>query len=229
MKIQIRNGTATIEGYVNAVERFSKVLYDTRGKFIERIMPNVFARALERNKDVLTLLNHDYDRVIARTGDGTAELCEDNIGLRAKIQVTDKELLDKAKKGQLKGWSFGFRAIKQERNANSEGLEERTIRELELIEVSVLDNKKSPAYIGTSIELRDDETFVIEYREGLEEETEIISEASCSCLNNTRNATHFGGAINDDKPPDKEERSDLHKYVNRLNEIKLYSLKATAD
>lgn len=30
MKIQIRNETAIIEGYVNAVERFSKVLYDTR-------------------------------------------------------------------------------------------------------------------------------------------------------------------------------------------------------
>ena len=147
MKIQIRNGTAIIEGYVNAVERFSKVLYDTRGKFIERIMPNVFSKALERNKDVLTLLNHDYNRVLARTSDGTAILTEDNIGLRAKIQVTDAELIDKAKAGKLRGWSFGFRANKQERSTNDAGLEERTIRELELIEVSVLDDKKSPAYI----------------------------------------------------------------------------------
>ena len=55
MKIRIRNETATIEGYVNAVERFSKVLYDTRGKFIEKIMPNAFAKALEKNSDVLAL------------------------------------------------------------------------------------------------------------------------------------------------------------------------------
>jgi len=209
MKIQVRDGTATIEGYVNAVERFSKVLYDTRGKFIERIMPNVFAKALEKNNDVLALLNHDYDKVIARTGDGTATLYEDNIGLRAKIQTTDEELVEKARKGQLRGWSFGFRAIKQERSANSEGLEERTIRELELIEVSVLDDKKSPAYIGTSIELRDNETCVIEYREGLEEETEVTT---------------------DEKPPEKKEtRSELYKYENRLNEIKLNSLKITAE
>ena len=97
MKIQVRNGVAIIEGYVNAVERFSKVLYDTRGKFIERIMPTVFAKALEKNSDVPTLLNHNYDKVLARTGDGTATLTEDNIGLKARIQVTDKELIEKAK------------------------------------------------------------------------------------------------------------------------------------
>ena len=208
MKIQIRNGTAIIEGYVNAVERFSKVLYDTRGKFIERIMPNVFKAALQKNKDILALLNHDYDRVIARTSDGTATLYEDNIGLHARIQATDQELIEKAKAGKLRGWSFGFRANKEERSVNADGLEERTIIDLELIEVSVLDDKKSPAYIGTSIELRNDETFVIEYRTGFEEETEVI---------------------NEDKPPDSEERSELYKYVNRLNEIILYLLKATAN
>ena len=89
MKIRIRNETATIEGYVNAVERFSKVLYDTRGKFIEKIMPNAFAKALEKNSDVL-LYESCYDRVIARTGDGTATLYEDNIGLHAKIEYQIK-------------------------------------------------------------------------------------------------------------------------------------------
>ena len=209
MKIQIRNETATIEGYVNAVERFSKDLYDTRGKFIEKIMPNAFAKALEKNSDVLALLNHDYDRVIARTGDGTATLYEDNIGLHAKIEVSDKELIEKAKEGKLQGWSFGFRSIKEDRNKNKDGLEERTIRELELFEVSVLDDKKNPAYYGTSIEMRDDETFVIEYREGVEEKTNIIM---------------------DNKLTDKKEKkSNLYKYANRLNEIKLKTIKSTAE
>ena len=209
MKIRIRNETATIEGYVNAVERFSKVLYDTRGKFIEKIMPNAFAKALEKNSDVLALLNHDYDRVIARTVDGTATLYEDNIGLHAKIEVSDKELIEKAKEGKLQGWSFGFRSIKEDRNKNKDGLEERTIRELELFEVSVLDDKKNPAYYGTSIEMRDDETFVIEYREGVEEKTNIIM---------------------DNKLTDKKEKkSNLYKYANRLNEIKLKTIKSTAE
>ena len=209
MKIRIRNETATIEGYVNAVERFSKVLYDTRGKFIEKIMPNAFAKALEKNSDVLALLNHDYDRVIARTGYGTATLYEDNIGLHAKIEVSDKELIEKAKEGKLQGWSFGFRSIKEDRNKNKDGLEERTIRELEIFEVSVLDDKKNPAYYGTSIEMRDDETFVIEYREGVEEKTNIIM---------------------DNKLTDKKEKkSNLYKYANRLNEIKLKTIKSTAE
>lgn len=176
MKIKIRNGTATIEGYVNAVERFSKVLYDTRGKFIEKINPNVFRKALEKNNDVLTLLNHDKDKILARTSDGTSELLEDNIGLRAKVEISDKGIIEKAKKGKLRGWSFGFIENEEERITNKDGLEERTIKDLDLIEVSILDDKKVPAYYGTSIELREDNTRVIEFRSEFDEETEIINE-----------------------------------------------------
>ncbi len=207
MKVQIRNGVAIIEGYVNAVERFSKVLYDTRGKFIERIMPKVFEKALEKNSDVLALLNHDYDRVLARTSDGSAKLTEDNIGLRAKIEVNDKTLIEKAKQGKLRGWSFGFKANKEERSVNSEGLEERTIRDIDLIEVSVLDDKKSPAYYGTSIELRDDETFVIEYRYSDDEKTEIVEEEEKKIT------------------PEQKLQKDIYKYTLRLNKLKLQSLK----
>ena len=35
MKIEIRENTATIEGYVNAVERESRVLHGADGDFIE--------------------------------------------------------------------------------------------------------------------------------------------------------------------------------------------------
>ena len=37
MRIEIRNDAVLIDGYVNAVERDSKVLCDRNGKFIERI------------------------------------------------------------------------------------------------------------------------------------------------------------------------------------------------
>ena len=78
-----------------------------------------------------------------------------------------------------------------------------------MFEVSVLDDKKNPAYYGTSIEMRDDETFVIEYREGVEERTNIIM---------------------DNKLPDKKEKeSNLYKYANRLNEIKLKTIKSPAE
>ena len=55
MRVQVRNGKVIIDGYVNAVERDSKVLYDNRGKFIEKIRAGTFQKALERtdNVDVL--------------------------------------------------------------------------------------------------------------------------------------------------------------------------------
>ena len=47
---------------------------------------------------------------------------------------------------------------------NKNGMRERSIRDMDLYEVSIIDDKKVPAYIGTSIEIRDDETVVIEFR-----------------------------------------------------------------
>ena len=62
MKVEIRNNKIIIDGYVNAVERESKVLYDTRGEFIEKIRAGVFQKALERADNVKVLLDHEKDR-----------------------------------------------------------------------------------------------------------------------------------------------------------------------
>ena len=164
MKIQVRNDKVIIDGYVNAVERYSKVLHDKRGKFIERIMPKVFSRAIERNPAIKVLLDHDYDRELANTKDNTASLYEDNVGLRAKVEITDKEVIEKAKKKKLRGWSFGFISNKADEIERSNGIREVSVRDIDLIEVSIIDDKKMPAYIGTSIEMRDDKVNVVEYR-----------------------------------------------------------------
>lgn len=164
MKVEIRNDKVIIDGYVNAVERFSKPLYDKKGKFIERIMPTVFRRAIEKNDAIKVLLNHDYDMELANTKDGTANLYEDNIGLRAIVEITEPTVIEKAKKKKLRGWSFGFSCNKEEEVINDDGVRERTVRDINLIEVSIIDDRKMPAYIGTSIEMRDDEVTLIEYR-----------------------------------------------------------------
>ena len=157
MKIKIRNNSVIIEGYINAIERYSEPITEKlRGKiqtFIERIRAGVFRSALIKNKDVLVLLNHDKERVLARTSDGSAKLREDNIGLRAKVKITDKEVVEKARQGKLTGWSFGFYAnddyLGKEGNRVT-----RTVTDLDLEEVSILDDRKIPAYPGTSIEAR---------------------------------------------------------------------------
>lgn len=164
MKIEVRDNKVIIDGYVNAVDRFSKILYDKRGQFIEKIMPSVFRRALEKNDAVKVLLNHDYDKELANTRDGSANLYEDNIGLRAIVEITDADVIEKAKKKKLRGWSFGFACNKDEEVINKNGLRERSVRDIDLFEVSIIDDKKIPAYIGTSIELRGNDATVIEYR-----------------------------------------------------------------
>lgn len=164
MKIEIREDKVIIDGYVNAVERFSKVLTRKTGKFIEKIMPTVFQRAIEKNNAIKVLLNHDYDMELANTKDGNANLYEDNIGLRAIVEITEPSVIEKAKQGKLKGWSFGFICNKCDEVENEQGIAERTVRDIDLIEVSILDDRKIPAYIGTSIEMRDGQVKEIEFR-----------------------------------------------------------------
>jgi hypothetical protein len=88
---------------------------------------------------------------------------EDNIGLRAEITITDKEVVQKARDGKLSGWSFGF--IANDDELSTEGKDEiRTVTDLELLEVSILDDTKAPAYYGTSIEAREGGAKVVEIR-----------------------------------------------------------------
>jgi len=164
LRVEVRNNKIIVDGYVNAVERESKILYDTRGQFIEKIRSGVFQKALERADNVKVLLDHEHDRELADTKSGKAKLYEDNIGLRAIVEIDDSEVIQKAKENKLRGWSFGFLCNKEDRKQNDDGIEERIIRDLDLLEVSIIDDKKYPAYIGTSIEMRDDKVNVIEYR-----------------------------------------------------------------
>lgn len=175
-KYEIREDSVLITGYVNAVERYSKPLFDwIKGiftKFVERIKAGVFKKALERNKDVKVLLNHDHSRELARTSDGTAKLYEDSIGLRAEVTVTDKEVVEKARNGELIGWSFGFYCNDEEYTVEN-GLDARTITDLDLIEVSILDNTTSPAYYGTLIEARSEDNKKFEIRNDLKVREDI--------------------------------------------------------
>lgn len=161
MKIEIRADAVVIDGYVNAVERDSKVLRDQSGAFVEKIRAGAFQRALDRAKatgyDVKVLLNHDYGHQLTSASDKTTSIREDSIGLRCRCEIRDAEVIEKARGGKLAGWSFGFIPIREKRE-RTEGsdVDRREIRELELKEISILDDTKIPAYNGTSIETRED-------------------------------------------------------------------------
>lgn len=193
MRIEIRADSVLIEGYVNAVARDSRPMRDkkTGKRFVEQIVPGVFQRALQHN-DVQILLNHDETRNLGSTKTNL-ELYEDNIGLHARAEITDAEVIQKAKEKKLRGWSFGFRerdASTEEINAN---LERRFVEEMDLLEVSIIDERKLPCYEGTSLEVRAEGKTVL-MPDPLEVRAEYVEFAPA-------------------------QTSDLSKYKNRIKEL----------
>lgn len=156
MQLHLRDDSVEIEGYVNAVERDSKPLWSRMGRFVERIKAGAFRRSLEKNPNVEIRFNHNPERVLGNTADGSLELTEDNIGLHARAVVTDSDVIEKAKNGELVGWSFGFRDVNVVRKI-IDGMLHRDVEELDLREVSILDDTKTPAYDGTLIMAREDD------------------------------------------------------------------------
>lgn len=157
MQIRLKADRVEIDGYVNAVERNSKPLWSAIGQFIERMCKGAFTKALQRNKDVYMLLNHDESRKLGSQSEGNLELKEDSIGLKARAVITDPDVVEKAREGRLVGWSFGFMDREVEYDIE-QGLPLRKVRDLDLIEVSILDDSTSPAYDGTLVEVREDGT-----------------------------------------------------------------------
>lgn len=164
MRIEIRSDSILLDGYVNAVARDSKPIITPRGKVVEQIEPRAFQRALERAENVDLLLDHDPNRKLGSTKEGNLELFEDNIGLRAIATVTDPEVIQKAREGKLKGWSFGMYANKDRIEERADGIPRRYIEDLDLFEVSIIDDRMSPCYIATSIEQRADKELIAEQR-----------------------------------------------------------------
>lgn len=154
MKLTIRNDSVEVSGYVNAVGRDSRPLADASGYFIEQVQPGAFARSLSR-KDPVMLLNHDPSRVLSTKEDGL-DVREDAVGLYARATITDPNVVEKARAGKLSGWSFGFVPLKQDEKKAEDGMRHRTLRDIDLREISLLDDTRTPAYIATSVMTRDD-------------------------------------------------------------------------
>ena len=173
MEIRVSGDRVRVAGYVNAVERDSRVLppgmaRDAPGEFVERIAAGAFARALAAGRRVELRYNHA--RALGSTEDGCLQLEEDAIGLRAVAEITDPEAVEAARRGELRGWSFGFRPTDVVWSEDA-GRHRRTVRAMELDEVSIL--TMTPAYIATTVELRGEDTVTVDRRGG-EDAPEIV-------------------------------------------------------
>ena len=207
MRIEIRNNSVLLDGYVNATGKDSKFIPGIKGKFKEQIVPEAFTRSLEKNDNVDLLLNHDKNRKLGSIKEGNLELFEDGIGLRAICTVTDADVIEKAKNGELRGWSFGFYSEKDKWEDTTEGFQRRYVEELELFEVSIVDNTRTPAYVGTSIEMRADEEVVTETR------------------SNDSKAVIVEKSEKEKVKEDRTEEFDNSLYKNQIEILKLKSYK----
>lgn len=190
MRVEIRADCVVLDGYVSAVGRDSRPISSPKGKFIEQIEPQTFAKSLRKNPNVELRFNHSEKRILGSTQTGELDLYEDNIGLRAKCTVTDPEVMEKARRNELRGWSFGFYKNKDRWEDTDKGMQRRYLEDIDLIEVSILD--KTPAYIATSIEQRGNEENAVESR-AIEDEAETVD------LSKSQK----------DKPNEQQEQRDL--------------------
>lgn len=237
MKINIREDSVEIEGYVNAIERYSKPLMSRIGRFIERICKGAFAKAIKRNNDIHVLLNHDWDRDLGSTKKGNLKLQEDNIGLKANVTIYDREVIDKARNGELVGWSFGFSDRDVENSVDSTGMPTRAVKDLDLYEVSILDKRKMPAYDGTLICARAEtgevhfrgEEFIDEVNISVEEEKPLKTETEENReqpetkedkQEDTGRSEQQENVVENKNTEEKETSIDYSQYENMIKEMK---------
>ncbi len=170
MHIEVRADGARLSGYVNVTEKKSRPVITPRGKVVEEIEPRAFEGAISRAGNITVTVDHDSTHVYASTDDGTLTLKEDAIGLHADVLIKDKDLVELAKKGKIRGWSFGMYNVKDTMEERADALPIRHIQALDLDHLTLV-VKKCPIYSATSVELRADGDVEVETRASLEEPT----------------------------------------------------------
>ena len=124
------------------------------GMFTETIERGAFTNALERQDDVVFLINHD-GLPLARTRSGTLRLSQDERGLYMETELDGSDpdvrsIVPKMKRGDLDKMSFAFMPERQQWD-DSGDIPKRTIKDLRLFDVAIV---TTPAYEGTEIGLR---------------------------------------------------------------------------
>lgn len=83
--------------------------------------------------------------------------------MHADVLITDEALISLAKRGKIKGWSFGMYNVQDELEARADALPLRHIKSLDLDHVTLVVNK-NPVYSATSVEIRADTEIDMEVR-----------------------------------------------------------------
>lgn len=147
-------GKLIVSGYVNETGKQSHLLGNKK-KFKETIQKGAFTRALSKGNDIHFLAEHDENKILASTRNGSLTLKEDEKGLLMTAEISDtsygRDYHTLIKDGILRNMSFGFTVDKDKWRKLNDGTYTREVSELTLYEVSVV---TSPAYPQSSISAR---------------------------------------------------------------------------
>lgn len=219
MRAELRADGLHISGYVNVPGRESRPVMTPHGRVIEIIEQRAFQKAIERADNIRMLLDHDPLRILASTQAGTLTVKEDAVGLRAESIVTDPEVIEDAKRGKLRGWSFNIKNPVDTLETRAEGLPIRHITDLDMDEITLVVSK-IPVYSSTSIEVRADTEESVEYRAG-EDELEFEDKSPDDLDNPEDPEEDEKNPDGKDDPEDNPEERSLHEdYINRINALK---------
>ena len=152
-RIEVRaedDGNIRVSGYAAVFGEETNI----GGMFREVIERGAFSSALDRQDDVVFLINHE-GLPLARTRSGTLNLREDDRGLFVEtyLDASDpdvRSIVPKMRRGDLDKMSFAFVPTRQEWD-DSGDTPLRRIRDLQLHDVAIV---TTPAYEGTEIGLR---------------------------------------------------------------------------
>ncbi|MBK0009888.1 HK97 family phage prohead protease [Bacillus sp. S35] len=144
----------TVSGYVNKTGQWSQTL-GQRKKFVERILPGAFRKALENGNEIHFLAEHNNDKILSSTRNGSLTLREDENGLYMEAEISPtsygRDYHTLIRDGIIKNMSFGMAVLKDSWDKLSDGTYQRSISDLALFEVSAV---RSPAYVQSTIAAR---------------------------------------------------------------------------
>ena len=117
------------------------------GGFVEYVMPGAFTDSIQ-NDDVRALFNHDNNKVLGRSKNGTLKMVEDSLGLHFEVVPPEvswvKDLAESMRRGDINQCSFGFKTLRDSWSRD------HAIRHLEKAKLSDVSVVTQPAYPQTS-------------------------------------------------------------------------------
>lgn len=212
-----------LEGYAIVFNRTSNVLYDkaSRKFFTETILPEAVDYDTISRSDILMLINHNKERMLARSrfGEGSLKLEIDDLGVRFSFDIpktSDGDYIrEMVSRGDFSGCSFAFTDEDVELSYDKENhCAHRIVRKIrQLYDTSIVIN---PAYSATEVAIRQVEEIVDQNERVIEEVTEERSvEKHPSDVSTLVEEVKVEETIT----PDDTWKEQLREYKTRLNNL----------